>query len=94
MSIRTTSTAVRDKVLKAIDRIVRAEAQASGATKEPLVEPMTSAPAVTNDPAATERTRGALASVVGPGRVVDPGLVTGSEDVGVLAAGAGAPLVY
>ena len=33
-------------------------------------------------------------SVVGAGRVVDPGAVTGSEDVGVLAAAAGAPLVY
>jgi len=94
LSVRTTSTTVRDKVLKAIDRIVRAEALASGAKKEPLVEPMESAPAVTNDAAATDRTRGALTSVVGQGRVIDPGLVTGSEDVGVLAGAAGAPLVY
>ena len=36
----------------------------------------------------------ALESVVGAGRLVDPGPVTGSEDVGVLAAAAGAPLVY
>lgn len=53
-----------------------------------------SAPAVVNDPDAVERTRGALESVVGAGRVVDPGPFTGSEDVGVLAAAAGAPLVY
>lgn len=33
---------MRDKVLKDIDRIVRAEALASGAAKEPLVEPMAS----------------------------------------------------
>jgi metal-dependent amidase/aminoacylase/carboxypeptidase family protein len=46
LSVRTISTTVRDKVLKAIDRIVRAEAMASGATREPLVEPMESAPAV------------------------------------------------
>jgi hypothetical protein len=38
---------------------------------------------VTNDAAATDRAHGALTSVVGPGRVIDPGLVTGSEDVGV-----------
>jgi metal-dependent amidase/aminoacylase/carboxypeptidase family protein len=44
LSVRTTSTAVRDKVLRVIDRIVRAEALASGATKEPLVEPMASRP--------------------------------------------------
>ena len=53
-----------------------------------------SAPAVVNEPDAVERTRGALESVVGAGRVVDPGPVTGSEDVGVLATAAGAPLVY
>ena len=58
------------------------------------VEPMESAPAVVNDPAAAERTRAALEEVVGVGRVVDPGPVTGSEDVGVLAAAAGAPLVF
>ena len=44
LSIRTSDAAVRDKVLTAIERIVRAEAQASGATREPLVEPTGSAP--------------------------------------------------
>jgi amidohydrolase len=94
LSVRTIRPAVRDKVLKAIDRIVRAEALASGATREPLVELTESAPAVTNDAAAAERARGALTAVVGAGLVIDPGLVTGSEDVGVLAAAAGAPIVY
>jgi amidohydrolase len=94
LSVRTSDTAVRAKVLTAIERIVRAEAQASGATREPLVELTESAPAVVNDAAAVDRTRGALASVVGPGRVVDPGPVTGSEDVGVLATAAGAPIVF
>ncbi len=52
-----------------------------------------SAPDVVNDPDAVTRTRAALESVVGAGRLVDPGAVTGSEDVGVLAA-AGATLLY
>jgi amidohydrolase len=94
LSVRTSDTAVRATVLTAIERIVRAEAQASGATREPLVELTESAPAVVNDVAAVDRTRAALASVVGAGRVVDPGPVTGSEDVGVLAAAAGAPIVF
>ena len=94
LSIRTSDAAVRDKVLTAIERIVRAEAQASGATREPLVEPTGSAPAVVNDAAAVDRTRGALAAVVGAENVIDPGPVTGSEDVGVLAAAAGAPIVF
>jgi len=82
------------KVLKAIERIVRPEARASGATKEPTVEYMESSPVVTNDATASERTRDALTSIVGKGLVIDPGLVTGSEDVGVLATAAKAPLVY
>jgi amidohydrolase len=94
LSVRTSDPAVRATVLTAIERIVRAEAQASGAAREPLVEPTESAPAVVNDAAAVDRTRGALAGVVGAGRVVDPGPVTGSEDVGVLAAAAGAPIVF
>lgn len=94
LSVRTSDTAVRAKVLKAIERIARAEAQASGAAREPLVEPTESTPAVVNDAVAVDRTRGALAGVVGAGHVIDPGLVTGSEDVGVLAAAAGVPIVF
>ena len=94
LSVRTSDTVVRAKVLTAIERIVRAEAQASGAAREPLVEPTESAPAVVNDAAAVDRTRRALAGVVGAARLIDPGPVTGSEDVGVLAAAAGAPLVF
>ncbi len=94
LSVRTFDTAVRERVLAAIERIVRAEAQASGAPQQPRIEITESAPAVVNDPAAAERTRPALAGVVGAERVLDPGPVTGSEDVGVLAAAAGAPLVF
>jgi amidohydrolase len=94
LSIRSYDTAVRAKVLKAIERIVHAEARASGATREPQLELMESAPAVINDTAAAARTHAVLAGVVGAGRLVDPGPVTGSEDVGVLAAAAGAPIVF
>ncbi|WP_350339517.1 hypothetical protein [Pengzhenrongella frigida] len=45
-----------------------------------------------NDPAAVEHTRGALAAA--PARVVDPGPVTGSEDVGEFAVEAGVPCVF
>lgn len=44
LNVRAFDTAVRAKVLKAIERIVRAEAHASGATREPLLEPTMSAP--------------------------------------------------
>jgi hippurate hydrolase len=40
------------------------------------------------------RTRPALEALVGPPRVFDPGLVTASEDVGLLASAAGVPCVF
>ncbi|MGM1060227.1 amidohydrolase [Saccharothrix sp. Mg75] len=92
LSVRTYDPDVRARALAAVERIARAEADASGAPEPPEVVVETSYPAVVNDPDAVERTRAALASVVPV--VVDPGPVTGSEDVGVFATAAGAPLVY
>jgi len=91
-SIRTFSTDVRDRILAAIDRIARGEAAAAGAPVLPEVESTGSFPAVVNDEAACARTRPALQSVSPV--IVDPGPVTGSEDVGLLASAAGAPCVY
>jgi amidohydrolase len=94
VNVRTYAPEVRARVLAAIERIVHGEAQAAGSPQPPSIEPLDVAPAVINDPDATIRTRPVLESVVGAGRVVDPGPVTGSEDVGVLAEAAGAPIVY
>lgn len=92
VSVRTFTVDVRDRVVAAITRIARAEAAASGAPKPPDVEVTSSFTAVSNDHAAVERTRPALQAV--GALVVDPGPVTGSEDVGLLAAASGAPCVY
>jgi hippurate hydrolase len=94
ISIRTFDPTVRDRVLGAITRIVRAEAAASGAPRDPEVTLVDGFPAVVNDVAACVRTRPGLEGVVGADRVVDPGLVTGSEDVGLLASASGAPCVF
>ncbi|WGY00708.1 amidohydrolase [Nocardioides sp. QY071] len=93
LSVRTADERVRAKVLATIERMIRAEAVAVGATREPEIEALTSFPPVVNDEAACERVReafGAAARWV----VVDPGPVTGSEDVGILAEAAGAPCAY
>ncbi len=92
VSVRTFTTEVRDRVLAAIGRIARAEAAASGAPAPPDVELTSSFPAVSNDHAAVERTRPALHAI--GAMVVDPGPLTGSEDVGLLAIAAGVPCVY
>jgi hippurate hydrolase len=94
LSIRSFDPAVRRRTLGAIERIVRAEAQASGAERVPDVSVFDGFPAVVNDGQAVARTMPALQAAVGPERVFDPGLVTGSEDVGLLATAAGAPCVY
>jgi hippurate hydrolase len=94
LSVRTFDDAVRDKVVAAIERITRAEAQASGAPAEPEFDYVERFPLTVNDPAATERTAQALRAELGEDRVLDPGQISGSEDVGVLATAAGAPLVY
>jgi len=91
-SIRTFSTDVRAQVLAAIERIACGEAATAGAPRPPDVELDYSFPAVINDEAACARTRPALESV--SPMIVDPGPVTGSEDVGLLASAAGAPCVY
>jgi amidohydrolase len=92
LSVRTFDTAVRAKILAAIERIVRAEAAASGAPADPEIISTGSFPPVINDAGASGRTRDAF---TGAGLLVlDPGPVTGSEDIGLLAEAAGAPCVY
>jgi amidohydrolase len=92
LSIRTTGADVRTRVLAAVERIVRGEAVAAGAPRDPEITLGPSFPAVVNDPDAASLTQPALEAV--SQMVVDPGLVTASEDVGVLATAAGAPCVF
>ena len=93
LSVRAYSEQVRLRMLAAIERIVRAESAASGGS-EPRIELAESFPVTVNDPAATERTMAAFRAAFGPGAIMDPGTVSGSEDVGQLATAVGAPLVY
>ena len=93
-SIRTFDTAVRARVLAAVDRIVAGEAAAAGAPTAPTVESLHSFPAVVNDAVGAQRVRAAFARALPGVVVIDPGVVTGSEDVGLLAQAAQAPCVY
>lgn len=94
LSIRTYDPAVRERVLAAIERIVGAEAAASGSPADPEFVFEQSLPVTHNDPEASARTAAALRTVVGERGVLDPGLITGSEDVSHLATAADAPLVF
>jgi hippurate hydrolase len=94
VSVRTYDEEVRERVLAAIDRIMRGEAAASGAPREPEITRIGAFPPVVNDPAACARTRYGFDVEFGPGRVFDPGPLPASEDVGVLATAADAPCVF
>ncbi len=94
LSIRSYDEGVRSRVLAAVERIVRAEAAASGAPQDPEIALVESYPVLVNDRDAGARTVAGFDRDLGPGLVVDPGRVTGSEDVGMLATAAGVPLVY
>ncbi|WP_027500307.1 amidohydrolase [Rhodococcus sp. UNC363MFTsu5.1] len=94
VNIRTYDGGVRTRVLDAVTRIVDAEAAAAGATRAPEITPIDSFPIVVNDPVAVERTAAVFRARFGEDRVVDPGLVTGSEDVGIFATASGAPCCY
>ncbi len=92
VSIRTYQESVRTRVLEAVERIVKGQAVAAGAPRDPEIEHFESMGALVNDPAACAATRPALESV--GALVIDPGPVPGSEDVGVFASAAGCPCVY
>ncbi len=94
ITVRTLSDHTRDLVRAAIERIVRAEAAASGAPREPEFDWTSSAPLLVCDPDATARTVAALTELFGQERMVALPAINASEDVGVFGTAAGVPTVY
>ncbi|MCB8907447.1 MULTISPECIES: amidohydrolase [unclassified Streptomyces] len=95
INVRSTTPAVRDRILAAVTRIVRAEAVASGAPKEPEFSPLNSFPVTVNDAAATAVVQDSLAEVLGVGRVFTlTQIITGSEDFGTFGTALGVPSVF
>jgi len=80
LTIRTFKPEIRKQILAAVARIVKAEAEAGGATREPLIEHYESTDAVYNEPALAQRLRGPLEAALGKENVMDGEPITGSED--------------
>jgi amidohydrolase len=80
LTVRTNKTEVRTQVLAAIARITKAEAEAAGAPREPLIEHYEGTDLVYNDPALAQRLRGVLESALGKKNVVIDEPITASED--------------
>jgi len=94
LNVRTFDEGVRKRVLAAIERIVRAEAAASGATKPPEITTLDHYGLVTNDPDATKRVGDAFREHFPADRVKETGPTTASEDFGSFGAEWNSPSVF
>ncbi len=93
LTVRSYKPDVREQMLKAITRIVDAEAEAGGADRKPLIEHLEYTDAVINDPKLAARLRPALEAAVGKDNVVQLPPSTGSEDYSMFVE-AGVPSMY
>ncbi len=81
LTVRTTTDAVRDQVLKAIDRIAKAAAVAARAPEPEVKVSLTEfTPATVNEPELTKRVVASLKKVIGEANVVTKPPVMGAED--------------
>ncbi|MFD7661763.1 amidohydrolase [Streptomyces sp. NPDC059788] len=94
LSVRTFDEDVRGQVLSAIDRIAKAEAAASNAPREPESEVLNTFPVTRNDDRTLEQVNAAFTDHFGAERLFGYEPAAGSEDAGLIATAAGAPLYY
>jgi amidohydrolase len=94
INVRAYDNAVRDKILQAVDRIVRAECQASGSPQEPTLETIATFPLTVNDPTVTKAVTQAFTQAFGTGRVHELAPVPASEDFSLIPAAFGVPFTY
>jgi metal-dependent amidase/aminoacylase/carboxypeptidase family protein len=94
LNVRTYDENVRKRVLAAIERIVNAEAAASGAPRPPEITPLDRYPLAINDPAASQRVAAGFREHFSPARVRETGPATASEDFGSFGAEWHAPSVF
>ena len=94
LNVRTFDEGVRKRVLAAIERIVNAEAAASGAPKPPEITPLDRYPLAVNDAAASQRVAEAFRGHFSADRVHQTGPASASEDFGSFGAEWGVPSVF
>jgi hippurate hydrolase len=94
LNVRTFDAGVRKRVLAAIERIVRAEAEASGAPRPPEITPLDRYPLNVNDKQASERVAEAFRAYFSADRVMHTGPAPASEDFGCFGTEWNAPSVF
>jgi metal-dependent amidase/aminoacylase/carboxypeptidase family protein len=94
LNIRTYDENVRKRILASIERIVNAEAAASGAPRPPEITPLDRYPLAVNDPQASARVAAAFRQHFSAARVRETGPTTASEDFGSFGAEWHVPSVF
>ncbi len=94
LNVRTFDAGVRKHVLAAIERIVNAEAAASGATRKPEITPLDRYPLNVNDETASNRIAEAFRGYFSPERVKHTGPAPASEDFGCFGTAWQVPSVF
>jgi hippurate hydrolase len=93
LTVRSYTPEVRKHLLAAIERVAKAETEAAGAPKPPLVQVAESTDALYNDPKLAERLSQALIQKLGAGRVEKAPPIMASEDYAYFVEG-GVPSFY
>ena len=93
LNLRSYSQQTRERMLASIQRIVRAEGQASGSPRDPDFETVGSFPLTVNDPATTDRVAAAFTTHFGD-HALEIDRQTVSEDFSNIPNAAGVPYTY
>ena len=94
LNVRTFDAGVRTRVLAAIERIVNAEAEASGAPRKPEIMTLDHYPLNVNDREASKRVVDAFREHFGADRVRETGPAPASEDFGSFGSEWHSPSVF
>ncbi len=94
VNVRTYDREVRERVLASIERIVRAECDASGSPEPPTFEYYDQFPLTDNDAAVTAKVTDAFRTHFGEERVIELGRITASEDFSRIPDAFGTPYSY
>jgi amidohydrolase len=94
LNIRAYDSAVREKLIAGIGRIVKADCEAARSPIEPVIELYESYPLTDNDTAATEKITKAFVDHFGADRVETLAPVPASEDFSIIPAAFGIPYSY
>jgi hippurate hydrolase len=93
-NLRTYDMGVRERIISSVERIVRAECEASGCPRPPEFEYYDQYPLTSNDPEVTARVTSAFQSHFGTDTVFPLGRVTASEDFSHIPDALGTPYTY